>query len=228
MPGRRRLDDPSPMLLGNSQDPSALTTQQLLRELMGLRELIEARLDGIEGRMESSDKAVELLQAFADRTPTTKDVQHEVVALREVVMEKFVGVDKQFTERDARQEQTTKDSVKAVDAAFASADKAITKTETSFTKQQDEQSKRIDAVAQVSNEKIDDLKQRITTIESRANGINQASDRSSNNFGLIIAGAGTFIIGMTAVVSVVAYIVTRAPVPAYVPLPVAPPSAVVR
>ena len=136
-------------------DPSPLTTQQLLRENFWLRELLETRINGM-------DKAIMLLQAFADRTPTTMDIQHEVVALREVTMEMFRGVKTQFQERDT-----------AVNAAFASADKAINKTETGFKEQIGEQGRRIESVEKKSDEKVDDLKQRMTATESRTAAITQ-------------------------------------------------------
>jgi hypothetical protein len=154
------------------QDPSALTTQQLLRENFWLRELLETRLNGM-------DKAILLLQAFADRTPTTMDIQHEVTALRDLTLEKFEGIKTQFRERDARTEKTEKDSIKAVDAAFASADKAITKTENNFTKQFDEQGKRIEAAEKKSDEKNDDLKVRLTVIEARTQGMTQQKTESA-------------------------------------------------
>jgi len=160
------------------QDPTALTTQQLLRENFWLRELTEAKLTQLEQRMEASDKAVTLLQQFADRTPTTKDVQHEVAQLREVLIEKFEGVRTQLQERDAQTEKASRDVKSAVDAAFAAAKEAvgeqnksnalaIAKSEAGFTKQIDMLGETNKTNMKGVDDKIGDIKERLTVIESK-------------------------------------------------------------
>lgn len=167
-------------------DPTPLTTQQLLRENLWLRELIEARIRGLEVRMEAGDEAVRLLQAFADRTPTTMDVQHAVEKLREVAFVKFDGIRTQLQERDAAMEKASKDVKSAVDAAFAAAKEAvgeqnksnaaaIDKSEKAFTKQVDGLSDIIKTTAKGVDDKINDIKERITVIESKTS----VSDPSS-------------------------------------------------
>jgi hypothetical protein len=141
-------------------DPTPRTTQQVLRENFWLRELLETRLSGM-------DKALQLLQAFADRTPTTMDVQHQVTTLREVVVERFNGIKTQLTDRDT-----------AVSAAFAAAKEAaseqnksntmaISKSETAVS----ERLKGIDETNKTNfkavDNKIDDMKDRLTIIESK-------------------------------------------------------------
>jgi hypothetical protein len=174
-----------------SPDPTVATTESLLREISHtkewgdtvvkfVREVVEEKITGardvLEARLNGNDQAVTLLRSATDKVP--QHVEASIAQMREIIEqklytqdEKFRSVQTQFEERDTRTEQTTKDSVKAIEAAFASAEKAITKTEVGFTKQIDEQSKRIDAVAAGSNEKIDDIKQRITVIEARTQGI---------------------------------------------------------
>jgi len=152
-------------------DPTALTTQQLLRENFWLRELLETRIDGM-------DKALQLLQAFADRTPTTNDVQHEVDALREVVFQRLEGIRTQIAERDTTTEKASKDVKSAVDAAFAAAKEAvseqnksnalsISKSEAGVTKQIDSIIELIRTTAKGVDDKISDIKERITIIESK-------------------------------------------------------------
>lgn len=152
-------------------DPTPRSSQQVLRENFWLRELIETRLNGM-------DKALSLLQAFADRTPTTMDVQHQVTALREVVMQKFDGINTQIVERDAATDKASKDVKSAVDAAFAAAKEAvgeqnksnalsISKSEVGFTKQIDGILELIKTTSKGVDDKISDIKERITIIESR-------------------------------------------------------------
>lgn len=167
-------------------DPTPLTTQQLLRENLWLRELIEARIKGLEGRMEAGDEAVRLLQTFADRTPTTMDVNGAVERLREVAFQKFEAVKIQLLERDAVADKASKDVKSAVDAAFAAAKEAVSeqnksnalsnaKTEASFTKQIDMLNDSKKTEMKAVDDKLNDIKERITVIESKTS----VSDPSS-------------------------------------------------
>jgi len=161
-----------------TQDPTALTTQQLLRENFWLRELTEAKITQLEQRMEASDKAVDLLQQFTNRTPTTKDIQHEVMALREVMVEKFQGIDTQLRERDVQTDKASRDVKSAVDAAFAAAKEAvgeqnksnalaIAKSEAGFTKQIDSLAEQNKTNMRGVDDKFGDIKERLTVIESK-------------------------------------------------------------
>jgi len=132
-----------------SQDPSAMTWQALLRENFWLRELIESKLEKVEQRQDSNDMAVRLLQAFADRTPTTMDVQNKIEQLREVTEVKVDNINK------------------AVDAAFAASKEVTGKIETSFTKQVDGLSAQTGTNLKAIDDKIGDMKDRITVIESK-------------------------------------------------------------
>jgi DNA anti-recombination protein RmuC len=183
-----------------SPDPTTATTESLLREIAHakdfgdvlvkfVREIVEQKIIGaretLEARLNGNDQAVTLLRSSTDKTPGMIDAA--VTQLRTIIEqklmtqdEKFKSVETQFKERDTRQEQTTKDSGKAIDAAFAAADKSMSKTETGFAKQIDEQGKRVDAGFASLTEKNDDLKERITAIESRTQGItaNATENRS--------------------------------------------------
>lgn len=152
-------------------DPTTATTSQLLRENFWLRELLETRMQGY-------DKAITLLEQFAARQPTTMDVQHQVLALREVTDERFIGIKTQLLERDAQIEKASRDVKSAVDAAFAAAKEAvgeqdksnalsITKSEGGFTKQIDGLIEIIKTTAKTVDDKIGDMKDRLTIIESK-------------------------------------------------------------
>ncbi len=80
-------------------DPTILTTEQLRRELLGLRELLESRLDGTE-------RAVKL----------------EIAYMREAREEKYVSIQMQFRERDSRRDQemiSAKEAITKSEAAVA-------------------------------------------------------------------------------------------------------------
>ncbi len=150
-----------------AQDPTALTTEQLLRENFWLREVLEGRIDGIEARMTEGAKAVQLLQAFADRTPTTMDVQHEVVALREVVMEKFESVNTTFAQNGVALTAALQAQEKQAIATNTSNTTANNKMEDSFTKQIDSINDARKGDMKGVDDKLEAVKERLTIIESK-------------------------------------------------------------
>jgi len=141
-------------------DPTNRTYQQILRENFWLRELLETRLTAIE-------HAMDLLQSFADRTPTTSDVSHEVQQLREVVLEKFNSVNTTFTQKDAAVRDAFQAQEKQAIATTTSTKEANTKMEDFFTKQIDAAAKTRESDIKGTDDKINDMKDRITVIESK-------------------------------------------------------------
>jgi hypothetical protein len=172
-------------------DPSILTTEALdkavaeLRAFVGdgqkaLREILETRLGGM-------DKAIQLLQDTADKFPAwvdekiaaLRDVNEQrFVALTDTTAEKFSSIQTQFTERDVRTEQAAGAVKIAVDAALQAQKEAAgeqnrsntlaqTKSETATTKQIDQMSTLIQNVTKAFDDKIGDVKDRLTRIEGK-------------------------------------------------------------
>lgn len=153
-------------------DPTLLTTQQLLRELHTLREILEARMEGM-------DRAQAMLQALVDRVPT--DVAMKIGQLRELVEEKFRGVHTQLAERDARLTQDRATARAALDTAlqaakellaeqYRAAGTAVNKSEAAISKQIDQQATQMATTTNAMESKITDLKDRLTRIEGRGSG----------------------------------------------------------
>lgn len=143
--------------------PDTLTIAQLRRELSGLREVLVARLDGM-------DRATELLSETVNRTPT--EIQKEIGHLSTLVDEKFDSVDLRFDERDVRTEQAAKASKEALDAALLAAKELVSqqneanaatndKTEQSTIKQIDQIGIRIDTMQKGFDDRVTELKERI-------------------------------------------------------------------
>lgn len=151
----------------DSGDPTPRTMQQVLRENFWLRELLESKLSNIDQKIESSDKAVRLLQAFADRTPTTMDVQHKVDALREVVIEKFVGVSNTFQQNGTALTAALQAQEKQAIATNDTNKAATDKMEAGFTKQFDALSASNKTDVAGVKDSINDIKDRLTIIESK-------------------------------------------------------------
>jgi hypothetical protein len=186
-------DDTRPGDSGNwlpRPDPTLLTTAQLLRELGALRELIEARLDGM-------DRATALLSETVNRTPTV--IQTEISHVRELLDERFAGVGRQFGERDIRTKQADEASKEALSAALLSAKELVAqqndanttkaeKTEQNFTKQIDN-----------ALDRIGEIKERIDRGEGGAAGAAGTRTEQRLNIGVLIGIAGVLI----AVVSII-------------------------
>lgn len=162
------MPDQESSALRHPADPSTLTTQQILRESSWLRELIETRLEGM-------DKAINLLQAHADSVPTTSAVDADVRHLKEMMEQRF------------------KDGNTALDAALTSKDRAIEKQEDAFTKQIDGIEKRHEADKKAVDDKVNDLKERLTSMESHAKG-------GAAMWGIIVGGLGLVIAASTLVI----------------------------
>jgi hypothetical protein len=150
-----------------------------------IRNIIETRLDGM-------DKAIKLLQDTADKFPARID--EKITALREVQeqkmtalesahSEKFSSIQTQFRERDVRTEQSSKDNKLAIDAALQAAKEAvsaqqasnsiaISKNESATTKQIDQLGVMIQQMNKAFDDKIGDLKDRLTRIEGGRSGAN--------------------------------------------------------
>ena len=154
-------------------DPTMLTTIQLDRGLVALREVIEARVTALENNDEH-------VRGFLDQRHAA--IKTEVDRLQELHEEKFRSIAVQFAERDTRTEQTSRDSKVAVDAALQAAKEAvgeqnkssalaIAKSEAATTKQIDQILVIIQSTTGGLNDKIDDIKSRLTLIEGRAGGI---------------------------------------------------------
>jgi hypothetical protein len=164
-------------------DPTVLTTQALIREVDALRVEIQQQSSSlrevIETRLNGMDKAIELLQVTSDRAPTAVDAK--INNLKELHGEKFLGVQRQFDERDIRANQTILDSKAAVAAALQAAkeavglqteasDRAIAKSEAATTEQMKQLGVQIQTETRALNEKNDDVKDRLTRIEGRGSG----------------------------------------------------------
>lgn len=176
-------------------DPTVLTTAQSEKGLLALREIIEARLDGM-------DKLIVLVQmATAGRQA---DIDAGIANLQKLLEEKIRSISTQLAERDTRTEQTARDSKVAVDAAFSAAKEAvgeqnkssalaIAKSEAATTKQIDQIGIIITTMTAGLNDKIDDIKTRLTAIEGRSAGIGTSWGVAVGGFGLLIAAVSVIV-----------------------------------
>ena len=170
-----------------------------------VKEILETRFVGM-------DRAIDLLQETQNRFPILMD--EKLNQLRSLHQEKFDSIRIQFAERDTRTEQTAAGVKIAIDAALQAAKEAVAEQNRSFAlatgKSETATMKQIDALGlaiQTANkgldDKIADMKDRLTRIE----GMDLSSDRyksgrhSENQniiaivaivVGILLAGIGWF------------------------------------
>jgi hypothetical protein len=186
-------------------DPTLLTTQQLLRELLNLRELMQTKIDGnhsaLLARFEGMDKAIELIQRSADKVPSEVDLK--VTNLQSLANKDFINIAQQFSDRDRHADQLAALYRQAVDAALTAQKETAAKAEEGFTKlidkltelvssQTDSLGKEFRALISGQDVKIDAVKERFAVGEGRVAGISQS-------WGVIVAAAG-IVIGVVAVI----------------------------
>lgn len=202
-------------------DPTILTTEQLRREISALRDTVFAKFDGdrsvIEARLTGMDRARELLQVEVKEIPPDTDLR--ISHLQELVYqtfriydEKFIGVSRQFEERDVRVLQSAAAATTAVNAALQAAKEAvgeqnksftlsIDKSETATMKQIDGQSATIGTAVAGLTQIITDVKDRLTRIEGATLGAatSRQTGMSQNN---------TVITLMAVIISIVSLVTT--------------------
>jgi Fe2+ transport system protein B len=177
-----------------------LTTEELRRDVSALREILQARLDGM-------DRADEVLAETVNRTPTS--IETAIAHLKELhderfhsisqeTDEKFRSVALQFKERDERSSQLAKTQDEALKAALQSAEKlneaqgsankeANAKTEATFGQQ-------IKGV----EDKIEVINRRLDTGQGAQEGTISQRSEQRLNVGAIMA----VVMGVLAVASI--------------------------
>jgi hypothetical protein len=145
------------------------------RRTEDVKEILETRLVGM-------DRTINLLQDTQNRVPMLTD--EKLIQLRSLHEEKFASIGVQFAERDTRTEQTAAGVKIAVDAALQAAKEAVAEQNRSFAlatgKSETATMKQIDALGlaiQTANkgldDKIADMKDRLTRIEGMDLGSNR-------------------------------------------------------
>lgn len=202
-------------------DPTTLTTAQLLRVAHAERDYTDGQIAVLLERLRGIDKATEVLNETVHRVPT--DMQQAIGNLSALMDERFVSVATQFKERDTRSERESRDNKVAVDAAFAAQKEAAAKQDEANQKAIDKSEKATNETIKKNEEsgaqqnralsdKIDDVKERISTLESIVNGMQQmrlggheaVTDRRLST-GATIAFVGIGITLILAVLTVVAF-----------------------
>ena len=180
-------------------DPTVRTIEQLKNEIAASREILEAKLDGnynvIKERFAGMDKAIELLQVSTNKTSNM--VKGEVDNLDKLVEQKLNLISTQIQERDVQREVAAKDVKSAVDAAFAASKEAvgeqnkanalsIAKSEAATAKQIDGITEIIASNAKTTDDKFNDIKDRLARLESHGKGVADSWGYAVGFIGMIV------------------------------------------
>jgi cation transport regulator ChaB len=226
---KRRPPMPEEQAFRNrASDPTALTTQAILREvevikedlvrreaerhreLKGLRDLFTVKVDAME-------QATALRMIVIDNLPDK--INEEVSHLRSLTDERFSSVGLQFKERDTRTEREARDNKLAVDAAFAAQEKqavaqnesnalAISKSETATSETIKTNRDLSLSEVQSLTKQVDELKLQVNTIiasgitvkEQRSQGFENRTDNRG--------AAGLYIGIVLAVIGVITFLIS--------------------
>ena len=189
-------------------DPTVLTTQQLERGLDAERDYVMGEVRVLEERLHGMDKATSLLSETVNRVPT--DMQVAIGNLKELHNERFSSIETQFAERDTRQERESRDNKVAVDAAFAAQKEAASEQNKSNTLAIDKSERQqVDAIAKQADlnksktdaidTQVNDLKERLTVLETARRTENTGTDQKRLDLGVLISVAAVFV----AIISVI-------------------------
>lgn len=145
-------------------DPSTLTTEQLRRELLGLRDLLESRLESQGLRIDH---------------------------ISELSRERIEAVNAQFKERDIRSEMADKASDSAIRAALETQKEAAAKAEANsiaaMTKADASVTKQIDSINALLNTGLANVNDKIAVINGRLDKGEGGSHANANSTTMAIA-----------------------------------------
>ena len=197
-------------------DPTIATNDAVERAVKAERDYVDGAIHVIEERLRSMDVATRLLNETVNRVPTdlekaitqvTAITSEQFSSVNKVMDEKFAGVDRQFAASD-----------KAVSAAFQAQEKQATASEVANQKAIDKSEKATNEAAlkdreanaigrKAQDDKIDDLKDRVTRGESMKAGGAEATTVRQQNQAAVIAAVGVGIALILATITIVGFVI---------------------
>lgn len=216
------LSDHSDLLRTVSPHPS-ISTEALAREVACLREVLALQTAEQRNIMDSELRAatsehVRLREAIkAQAENFDSKLMARTTAMNELREEKFNGIQRQFLERNIRNEVHERATKEATALALTStrdtfaeqnraSEMAISKSETATAKQIDQLHTMTASISKATDDRIDDLKSRITRLESEGLGAksNQSEYRAGTSSTVsVISLVVGIIVGLAGVITVI-------------------------
>jgi len=171
-------------------DPTTLTTEQLRRELNGLREILEARLD-------SMDHENELMRQLIDER-------------RDEIAQRFAERDIRFNERDESRQSALRLALDSARELVNQRDEATTKASEKFEQSVRLQITQLEQLSSANRDvldgRINDLKERIDRGEGSTAGVAQQRGELRLDRGVGINSAVAIIMSVSVIISIISVI----------------------
>ena len=181
-------------------DPTRLTQEAVDRIERVIKETLALQVLDIERQIKG-------VQKHLDVQP--QEISEAISNLRQLMDEKFKGVADQFASNAVALAAALLAQKTSVDEQNKSNSLAVSKSDTAVTKQIDAIGAQISATSKATDDKIDDLKSRVQSIEGHSKG--------SNDTWAYIVGIGGLVI---AAVTVIVMMSSRSP--GYIQVPATP------
>jgi len=176
-------------------DPTVLTNQAVASAMDTLRRELQAHAAVMDIRVNDMERLARQLVVTANERIEHLQLLHD---------EKFASVAMQFAEREKRADQASRENKVAVDAALQAARDAvqaqnmasaqsIAKSEAATAKQMDQIGTLVQSATQGLNDKIDDVKSRLTLIEGKGAGHSEQRSTAMSSSSLMVTIVGTAI-----------------------------------
>ena len=229
---RVRVLETTPPAMSNSgsrpvPDPTELTDRAIARLRSELIEYITGQLAIRDERLGGIDEATKLRLNAVTEIPN--QIDEKVGRLKDLVIEKFDSVQRQFLERDTRSERESRDNKVAVDAAFAAQKEAAAKQDEANAKAIDKSEKATAETIKTNQElnqaKTDSLTKAIDEVKLDVRGItvqrSAASETVTNERAVrsdqrqssaaVYAAIGLGITILLALLTVIGFVIARLP-----------------
>ena len=170
---------------------------QIQTAIASLKDLVDARLLALENRVDRLTKALDDRPIVLEHE--LAHIRETIASLKEVTSERFKGVAEQFAGRDTALQSTLLAQKTSVEETNRSNSLAAQKAETAFQKQLEAINELFTTQQRASDEKTNDLRDRITKLESTKVGSSSAADTGFR----VIAAIGVIVAVLIAVGSVI-------------------------
>ena len=170
-------------------DPTQRTLETAARELKSLREILEARLDGMDAAIGVASKtAADVHTSMRGELNALEKLQNEkFVSAANVTNTKFDGVQTQFTAAATGVTTALQAQEKQATATNETNNKATTKMEDNFTKLLDEQKTSRETLERNVTERINDLKGRMDRGEGKTSVADPATATALSQMSAMLA-----------------------------------------
>ncbi len=184
-------------------DPTARTIATLQRDIAAVREIIEGKLFGkfevVEAQFAAMSEATLLVRKESDKLPdliaekikgSTDLVNERIRSLSDVTTQQFKSIDDKFAEKDKAVSVGLSAQKESAAAQQTANTDATTKMAENFTKLIDQGRDMLAEVRRNTEIQINDMKDRLATLEGTKTGANAVWGFAVGALGLMIGLAG--------------------------------------